>query len=857
MARESPSQHTPVMQQYLRIKAEHPARLLFYRMGDFYELFFDDAKRAAALLNIVLTSRGETAGEKIPMAGVPAHAVDSYLQRLLKLGEDVVVCEQIGDPALSRGPVERKVTRILTPGTLVEDTLLKDRQEQLLMAVASHQGRHGLAWLDLASGRFEAMDLECDAALEAELGRLRPAELLLADDHELTLDNALAPVRRARPAWHFDPAIAHRKLCLHFKVAHLEGFGIRAQSLAVGAAGCVLSYGEEMHCARLPHLRGLTLINRADTIQIDAATRRHLELTESNDGNSAHCLLAVIDSTVTPMGARLLRRWLDAPLRTHAPIEWRLHAVETLLTRANLFDLREALRAVSDLERIATRVSLRSVRPRELAQLRDSLHTLPALRQRLGDTDSPRLTQLLATLGEHPEGAALLTRALLTSPALYVRDGNVFAPGFDGTLDALRAGTADSATFLRALESRERERTGIANLKVGYNRVHGYYIELSRTRGDEVPPDYHRRQTLKGVERYITTELKQFETMALRAADDALARERLLYEQLLDSLADEVSALQTTASALAELDVLLTFAERATALALTRPAFTHEPLLDIVQGRHLLVEQFSGNSFVANDLALHDERRMLIVTGPNMGGKSTYMRQTALIAILAHCGCFVPAQRAVFGPLTAIYSRIGAGDQLARGQSTFMVEMVEMANILRNADARSLVLIDEIGRGTSTFDGLSLAWAAAEYLAHQNRSFTLFATHYFELTALAAQVPSVHNVRMDAIEHNDEVIFLHAVRDGPANQSFGLAVALLAGMPRAVVDLARQRLTELQAHYVDRLSAVAPQLALEPTPHPVVRELAALDPDKLSPREALELLYRLHAITRQVGGAKA
>lgn len=843
--------HTPVMQQYLRIKAEHPDLLLFYRMGDFYELFFDDARRVAQLLDIVLTSRGEVAGERIPMAGVPAHAVENYLARLLRLGESVVICEQVGDPATSRGPVERKITRILTPGTVVEESLLSERADSLLAGICAERGRFGLAWLDLASGRFATMEVDSRSALETELARLRPAELLVPDGFEPAVPEHLASVQRVRPAWRFDPVQGERLLCGRYGVVNLRGFGIGQPTPAVGAAGEVLAYAEEMHCGALPHLHPLRFEHRGAHVLLDPATRRHLEIVDSHDGEPRHSLAALMDTTITTMGGRLLRRWLLTPQREHAVLRLRLQAVTALLTSARALELRDQLRSIGDIERISTRIALKTARPRELAQLRDALVILPRLHDTLDAIQSPRVTALAQEVAVSPGLAELLQRSLVESPPVLLRDGGVFMRGYDCTLDELRGMASDADQYLLDLERRERERTGIPALKVGFNRVHGYYIELSRARGDAAPADYHRRQTLKGVERYITPELKQFETRILHAHEEASARERALYAELLDRLGDSLQALQRAAAAIAELDVLACFAERAESLDLACPAFTAEPCIRIGQGRHPLVEHFGTQPFVPNDLVLDDARRMLVITGPNMGGKSTYMRQVALIAILAHCGSFVPAVAAEFGPLDAIHSRIGASDQLSRGQSTFMVEMSETANILHNADARSLVLIDEIGRGTSTFDGMSLAWAAAEHLATQNRAFTLFATHYFELTAIAANTPGVANVRMDAIEHGEHVVFLHAVREGPANQSFGLAVALLAGVPRAVVERARQRLAELNARYVDEVHERAAQLQL-PAPtgtrHPALEALAALDPDNLAPREALDALYRLRAL---------
>ncbi|MEN9727619.1 MAG: hypothetical protein RL434_1985 [Pseudomonadota bacterium] len=847
METDAPNSHTPVMQQYLRIKAEHPGLLLFYRMGDFYELFFDDAKRAAKLLDIVLTGRGESDGERIPMAGVPAHAVDNYLARLLRLGESVVICEQIGDPAASRGPVERKVTRILTPGTLVEDSLLNERRDALLVAVNPRAGRHGLAWLELASGRFHAMEVDSPAAVETELARLRPAELLYPDDAADAVEGQGAPVQRARPASHFAPTPA---ACKRLGINHSDCI-LAPDSPAIGAAASVLAYAEEMHCGVLPHLRALELEQRGDILQIDPATRRHLELVESTGDEGAETLVSLLDTTVTSMGGRLLRRWLVTPLQDHARIARRLECVAVLLASPQALNLRDGLREVCDLERIATRIALRSARPRELGQLRDTLRAMPGLHAIIAGLDSPALRVLGGMLGDFAAECVLLESALVAQPPLLVREGGIFAPGYDAELDAARGMAEDGAQYLLDLEQRERARTGISGLKVGYNRVHGYYIELSRARGDEVPPDYHRRQTLKGVERYITPELKQFEHRILGATEESLAREKRLYEALLERLSERVAAFQSAAAALAEVDVLACFAERAESLHWAAPVFTDEPGLSIQQGRHPLVERFGSGNFVANDLELDENRRMLVITGPNMGGKSTYMRQTALIAILAHCGSHVPAAAARFGPLERIFSRIGAHDQLSRGQSTFMVEMTEIAHILRHATPLSLVLIDEIGRGTSTFDGMSLAWAAAEHLATRNRSLTLFATHYFELTAIAAAVEGVANVRVEAIEHGEQVVFTHAVREGPANQSFGLAVALLAGVPRDVVDAARHKLAGLNHHYLEGLQAHSPQLPLpEPVLHPALARLASLDPDALTPRDALTLLYELQRSVR-------
>ncbi|MCC7123015.1 MAG: DNA mismatch repair protein MutS [Gammaproteobacteria bacterium] len=842
--------HTPSMAQYLGIKADYPDRLLFYRMGDFYELFFDDAKRAARLLDITLTSRGESGGTRIPMAGVPAHAVEPYLARLLKLGEAVVICEQIGDPATSKGPVERRVTRILTPGTVTDDALLAARSETLLAALCSDGDARrpgiGLAWLDAASGCCRGMTLHDESEVADQLARLRPAELLV-DSDDAGGDRGIPRVQR-RPPWHFEYGAATRRLCDYFGVANAGALGLDAEGPLLGALGALLLYLEETHCGRPPHLRRFQIEHLDDYIGIDPATRRHLELTIGADGDERLTLVALMDTTATAMGARLLRRWLGQPRRDHAELRLRVQAVDTLVGHPGLDSLRTGLKGICDIERITTRIALGSARPRELAQLRHTLGVLPALRALLDDLDSPRLCDLRARCGEHGATHDLLERALAASPPALLRDGGAIADGYDAELDELRRMATDADSFLVELEQRERIRVGIPTLKVGYNRVHGYYIELGRSRGDTVPADYVRRQTLKSAERYVTAELKAFETRILRAHEQAGLRERQLYEALLTALAARLPDLQEAALALAEIDVLAAFAERAESLQFQPPEFHATPGIDIRQGRHPVVERIVATPFVSNDLVLDDARRMLVITGPNMGGKSTYMRQTALIAILAHVGSFVPAARASFGPLDVIFSRIGASDQLSRGQSTFMVEMTETAAILRNATSSSLVLIDEIGRGTSTFDGMSLAWAAAEHLARVNGSFTLFATHYFELTALTEELPTVANVRMDAVEHDERVVFLHAVREGPASQSFGLAVALLAGVPREVVARARERLAGLAARHTgnaDKAQAALPLPSPAAPPHPVLALLGQCDPDTLTPRDALDLVYRL------------
>ncbi|HEY0634815.1 MAG TPA: DNA mismatch repair protein MutS [Gammaproteobacteria bacterium] len=843
-----PLAHTPMMQQYLRIKAQHPDMLLFYRMGDFYELFYDDARRAAQLLDITLTTRGASAGEPIAMAGVPYHAVEGYLARLIRMGESVAICEQIGDPATSKGPVERKVVRIVTPGTVTDEALLEERRDNLICAVSRKGTQSGIATLDLASGRFTVSELEGDEALRAELERLRPAELLIDEEQPLQRDGS--SIKRL-PPWRFDNDTAQRLLTAQFGTRDLAGFGCEAMQLAIGAAGALLHYVQETQRTALPHLRGLAVENRDEAIQLDGASRRNLELELNLAGNHSNTLAGVMDRTATPMGSRLLRRWLNRPLRDREVLRLRQNAIAALLEDERFVALQEELRGVGDVERILARIALRSARPRDLTQLREALRRLPELHRLLAPFDAPLLSSLLESLSEHPQTLGLLERAIIDHPPVLIRDGGVIALGYDAELDELRGLKENAGNYLLELEARERARTGIGNLKVSYNRVHGYYIEVTRFHSEKVPNDYQRRQTLKGAERYITPELKSFEEKALSAAERALAREKGLYEALLDTLSDKLLALQQSAAALAELDVLANLAERADALDLCAPQLSDEPGIDIRAGRHIVVEQVLDARFTPNDIRFDDSRRMLIITGPNMGGKSTFMRQTALIVLLAHIGSYVPAQQALIGPVDRIFTRIGASDDLATGRSTFMVEMTETANILHNATANSLVLMDEIGRGTSTFDGLSLAWACARHLSAIG-AFTLFATHYFELTTLPEQLDSVANVHLDAIEHGDSIVFMHTVREGPASQSYGLQVAQLAGVPRSVISEAREKLRELENSAVtieERRTAHSQLPLLNEIPyHPALTALEQLAPDNLSPREALDALYRLRTL---------
>ncbi len=858
--RASAEQHTPLMRQFFAAKAEHPDVLLFFRMGDFYELFYDDARKAARLLDITLTQRGSSAGQPIPMAGVPAHAYEGYLARLVALGESVAICEQIGDPALAKGLVERKVVRIVTPGTVTDEALLQDRRDTLLMAVARGKAGYGLAWADLAGGRFLVNEVANDDQLEAELARLDPAELLVPDEEGWPAGLAGRGGIRRRAPWLFDADSGRRQLLQFFNLHDLGGFGIEGRHLAIAAAGALLGYVEETQKQRLPHLTSIRVETSDGAIAMNAATRRHLELDTRVDGDTRHTLLGVLDTTVTPMGGRLLRRWLHRPLRDRQVVTERHDAVERLVdTRAD-GDVRDAFRGLGDIERILSRVALRSARPRDLSTLRDALLLLPKVRAALDGIDSPRLLALCAELGEHDAQAAWMARAIVMQPPLLARDGGVIAEGYDAELDELRLLSTNADQFLIDLEARERESSGIPTLKVGYNRVHGYYIEISKGQADKAPVHYTRRQTLTGAERYITEELKQFEDKVLSARERALSREKLLYEQILDELNRDLEPLKRAAAALSELDVLACFAERARELDWSRPTLVDDAVIRIERGRHPVVEAVRDAPFEPNDLILDGDdretsRRMLVITGPNMGGKSTYMRQNALIVLLAHIGSFVPASKAELGPIDRILTRIGAGDDLARGQSTFMVEMSETSYILHHATPQSLVLMDEIGRGTSTYDGLALAEACARHLAHTNRCYTLFATHYFELTALAQPGSGIANVHLDAVEHGDTLVFMHAVKDGPADRSFGLQVAALAGLPKSVVREARGRLAELEQRRSDPAPVLSAQALDAPqqfglfAPNSAALDaLAAIDPDELTPKQALEALYRLKAL---------
>ncbi|MBK6862538.1 MAG: DNA mismatch repair protein MutS [Ideonella sp.] len=851
-----------MMQQYLRIKAEYPDTLVFYRMGDFYELFFDDARRASALLDITLTSRGQSAGEAIAMAGVPVHALEAYLARLIKLGEAVAICEQVGEVATAgsgqRGPVERKVVRVVTPGTLTDSALLADKRDALLLALHAAGTRWGLAWLAVSSGELGIGECS-ERELPGWLARLAPAETLV--DRERAPTALLQQARSAvthRPAWQFDAALGQRKLCTQLGVASLAGFNAEDMRAAQAAAAALLAYAEHTQGQALAHVTTLQVERASELIALPPATQRNLELTQTLRGDDAPTLLSLLDTCASGMGSRALRQWLVRPLRDRAVAIQRHDAIAALLSAQAFEPLRNALRGVSDVERITARIALRQVRPRELAGLRATLAALPVLHALVPRPGSALLEELSQSLAAPPQILARLTAAIADEPAVLLRDGGVIAAGFDADLDELRAIGQNCDAFLLDLEARERERTGIANLRVQYNKVHGFYIEVAQSQAGKVPADYRRRQTLKNAERYITPELKAFEDKALSAQDRALAREKLLYEQVLDALQTHLAPLGALARALAALDALAALAERAATLAWCRPEFVAQPSIEIEAGRHPVVEarlrETGGGAFIANDCRLDAARRMLIVTGPNMGGKSTFMRQVALIALLAAIGSYVPAATCRLGPMDAIHTRIGAADDLANAQSTFMVEMTEAAAILHGATDQSLVLMDEIGRGTSTFDGLALAGAIASHLHDRNRSFTLFATHYFELTAFPLKHERALNVHVSAVENaaSGGIVFLHEIEAGPASRSYGVQVARLAGMPAGLLRQARAALEALEAQQqagsaqID-LFAPAPA-APEPLPSPLAEVLARIEPDTLTPREALAALYRLKAL---------
>ena len=834
------SSHTPMMQQYLRIKAEHPDTLLFYRMGDFYEMFFEDALRGSELLDITLTHRGESDGKKIPMAGVPFHAVENYLAKLVRLGEAVAICEQIGDPGTNKGPVERKVVRIITPGTLTDDALLEASHDNLLTAIHCKGQHFGLASLELSSGRFTVIELDSETALLSELERLKPSELLI---HQRVQSLNLSDIYyRVRSDWEFDETTARRLLNQQFNTHDLSGFGCEDLSIALGAAGCLLQYVQHTQRVGLPHIQRISKERAHDSLTIDANTRRNLELAVNLNGSRDHTLLTILDKTKTAMGARLLRRWINCPLRDTQLLQKRQLAIQELLNDHEA--IQAFLKRVADIERIVTRIALKSERPRDLLALRQSLVLLPELNPLLTRFQTSLLQRITKACQPQTEICDLLQRAIIENPPVTIRDGGVIANGYDTELDEWRNLSDNAGDFLVDLEQREQQRTGLSTLKVGFNKVHGYYIEISRTQAEKAPQEYLRRQTLKNVERYITPELKRFEEKILSSQEKALAREKQVYDELLEKLLVQLQPLQALARSLAALDVLTNLAERASSLHYVCPQFSSDIGLNVVAGRHPVVEQLQQTAFVPNDIKLSQTHSMLLITGPNMGGKSTYMRQTALIVLLAYIGSFVPAKQAVMGPIDQIFTRIGASDDLARGRSTFMVEMAETANILHNATEQSLVLVDEIGRGTSTFDGLALAWSCASSLAQKLRALTLFSTHYFELTQLAKTIDSITNVHFDAVNEDNNIIFRHQVHTGATNRSYGIQVARLAGIPESVLQQAQIKLQQLEQDTPQNVKTKA-EIPVTVTMHPAVKKLTDLELDSLTPRQAQAVLYEL------------
>ena len=848
-------QHTPMMQQYLKLKAENPDILLFYRMGDFYELFYDDAKKAAALLDISLTKRGQSAGNPIPMAGVPYHAVEGYLAKLVQLGEPVAICEQVGDPATSKGPVERKIVRIVTPGTVSDEALLPERQDNLIVAVYQEKEKFGLATLDMTSGRFQLCEPHSKEALQAELQRINPVELLYCEDFvEMAIIEHYKGLRR-RPIWEFELSTAISELNRQFGTKDLRAFGVEKSPLGLAAAGCLLQYAKETQRASLPHIQSISVIQNNDNIQLDTATRRNLELTQNLAGGTENTLASVLDKCVTPMGSRLLKRWIHQPIRQTDILLKRQKTIGEIIEQDLYHELQPYLQQVGDMERILARVALRSARPRDLTRLRTALEQIEPIKSLIHTKTSSNLTALSAQIDDFSAQIELLQKAIIETPPLLIRDGGVIAEGYNAELDEWRTLSAGATQYLENLEQRERESTGIDTLKIGFNAVHGYYIQISQGQAHKAPIHYVRRQTLKNAERYIIPELKEYEDKVLKSKGAALALEKQLYDELFDLLLPHLGQLQLASLSLSELDVLVNLAERAETLNYVAPQFSDEIGVKIENGRHPVVEQVLKDPFIANPVNLNQQRHLLIITGPNMGGKSTYMRQTALITLMAYIGSFVPADSAVIGQIDRIFTRIGASDDLASGRSTFMVEMTEMANILHQATSQSLVLIDEIGRGTSTYDGLSLAWACAEWLAKKTRSLTLFATHYFELTALPEQIEGIANIHLDALEHNNTIAFMHAVQDGAASKSYGLAVAALAGVPQSVIKLAKQKLHQLeklsaqngdqQIQHLRALNKHQGELAFEAEPDALREAIEQLDPDELSPKQALAYLYQL------------
>ena len=836
-----------MMQQYLHIKTEYPDMLLFYRMGDFFELFFDDAVRAAKLLDLTLTSRNKNSEDEIPMAGVPIHATETYLSKLLRLGESVAICDQIGDPATSKGLVERKVTRVVTPGTIIEDGLLQHNKENYLLAIDLSENLFGLAYLDLSSGYYIIQSCNSLDEMINEIDRIDPAEILIQEDEQIDLDDKYT-IRRI-PSWHFEFENSVTALCKQFGTKNLAGYGCDNQKNSISAAGAILQYVKDTQKSALPHIDGLHVYRNDEFINIDSVSRKNLEIEQSIQGDTKNSLFGILDKAACAMGSRLLRTWINQPTRVQSTLTKRHEAISELIEQNEYTVIHDLISKINDIERIRSRIALQTAQPRDLDALRNSLEILPAIRKLLSKYSSELLSASLELISNFENLTTILKQSLKDEPPALIRDGGVIKSGYDSELDEYRNTSKNANQFLIDLEIKEKNATQLSSLKVAYNRVHGYYIELSRNQATNVPDHYTRRQTLKNTERFITHELKEFEDKVLSAKERALKREKILYDQLLNTLLKELNVVQQCSQGIAQLDALATLAERAEFLDYTRPLFSELPCIKIDQGRHPVIEHVQSDTFTANDTEMNHEQKMLLITGPNMGGKSTYMRQIALITWMAYTGCYVPAQSATIGPIDAIFTRIGASDDISSGRSTFMVEMTEAAKILNNASSNSLVLMDEIGRGTSTYDGLSLAWSCAEHLSAINQSFTLFATHYFELTKLPDLFSAIRNVHIDAIEHNDQIIFLHAVKEGPANQSYGLHVAQLAGIPKSVITSAKYKLNQLESHSnsTPKMNSEI-QLDLElnhELGHPIFDLIKEINPDNLTPKDSLEILYKL------------
>ena len=842
----SQTQHTPMMQQYLKIKADFVNMLLFYRMGDFYELFMDDAIEASKLLDITLTYRGKSNDKPIPMCGVPYHSVEPYLAKLVKKGQSIAICEQIGDPKTSKGPVERKVVRIITPGTVTEEALMDARNESLLIAIFSHKNGYGLATCEFSSGRVNVLEVANKETLLAQVERLAPSEILLEEDCSLINELSQFPLSQ-RPSWDFDKDTAMLVVCKHYHTQDLKGFGLEESSPTVNALGCLFNYIEHTQKSVMKHIQPIQTELLDEFLHLDAGTRRNLEIEINNHGETKHTLCELLDCTTTAMGSRKLRRWIKQPLQNRERLNQRLNLITVIMQNHLTIEIQDILKGIGDIERISTRISMLTARPRDLITLSQSLKQIDPIKQLLNQINDDEINNLNNNLQTHSHIIELIDKAITENPPMVIRDGGVIANGYHSDLDELRRISTDASQYMLDFEQGEKDSSGISALKVGYNRVHGYYIEISKLHSDKAPEHYIRRQTLKAVERYTTPELKKFEDKVLSSKEKSLAFEKELYQELLESFADDIADLQKTAQNIAKLDVITNLAERASTLDFCRPQLTDDNCIEIHKGRHPVVEQIQNTPFEPNDLKLDKDTQMLIITGPNMGGKSTYMRQNALIVLMAGIGCYVPAKSAKIGKIDRIFTRIGAGDDLTKGRSTFMVEMTETANILHNATENSLVLMDEIGRGTSTYDGLALAQACALHLAQINQSFTLFATHYFELTKLDEQINNIANVHLDAIEHKDTIVFLHSVKNGAASRSYGLQVAALAGIPSKVLQNAKSTLKQLEQnnHSNEPVPVQTSFFDAIPEESAVEKELKQINPDDLTPRQALDLLYKL------------